>query len=613
MFDHHRHRIARRGIGREGHEQRMVAAVPWQVFVAGHAAGAFLDGDVAHLAGPGLARHPQRIGADPGAPGGAAPVVRHREHAAPDLAQRVFGDVHRRRRHGRAHATDSVDKARRDRPARGDPRRHHRQLQGRGQHVALADPGIERVADPPGGVAHAPLPRPIGDQPAGDRHRQIIALAQPQLARHRRDRVDPDPLGDVVVIDVAGLLEAVVQVHLAMPAAPPAMKAAVAKLVVAGTEHRLVRADRAGLQRGQRHHHLEGRAGRIGAMRRLADQRSAFVVQQRVVVGHRDAADKGVRVKARRRAERPDIAGRDLHHHGSGTFPSEPGLDEVLQLVVDRQLDVGAGLALLPVEFADHPPGRVDLDPAGAGTAAKRRFHLGLCGVFADLEIGNLQQRVGIVEPLQIVVADRPDIAHHMGEIGLQRIGPGQPDLGRDTGQGGGVDSYCRHLFPAQPFGDGDRNEGAAAIHLAQQTRLILGRDRDDPGQPVEHRLGVAGILAHHHDPVVAPVVGQHHAGAVEDQAAGRRDQADVDPVLFGQQQIAFGLAHLQPVHAQGQDAGDRRHGTAHDQRPAGDPPPAFAIFRLGPSHRRWRPDSVSPGSGFLTRQGHQANRATAG
>ena len=69
--------------------------------------------------------------------------------------------------------------------------------------------------------------------------RQVRPLAEAEAARHRRDVVDPDAAGDLVIVDVAGFPERLHELHLPVPATPPAVEEPVAKLVFAVAEHPL--------------------------------------------------------------------------------------------------------------------------------------------------------------------------------------------------------------------------------------------------------------------------------------------------------------------------------------------------------------------------------------
>ena len=66
------------------------------------------------------------------------------------------------------------------------------------------------------------------------------------------------------------------------------------------------------------------------------------------------------------------------------------------------------GLALAAVELAHDAAGGVDLDPLGARAAAQDVLVFRLDADLADLEARDPQDRVGILELGEVVVADRP-------------------------------------------------------------------------------------------------------------------------------------------------------------------------------------------------------------
>ena len=66
----------------------------------------------------------------------------------------------------------------------------------------------------------------------------------------------------------------------------------------------------------------------------------------------------------------------------------------------------------------------------------------------------------------------------------------------------------------------------------------------------MHHLFDIADFLADHDNAVGRDVLGELHTIAVKNLAACRGDQADVDPVFFGQQQVLIGLIDLKIVHA---------------------------------------------------------------
>ena len=98
----------------------------------------------------------------------------------------------------------------------------------------------------------------------------------------------------------------------------------------------------------------------------------------------------------------------------------EAPVAEALQLEVEGEPEILAGLALAAVELADLAADRVDLDAAEAGAAAQRLVVAALDPVLADAELGQLQQRVAVLRLLGRV--DGADIAQDVGQDGAVRV-----------------------------------------------------------------------------------------------------------------------------------------------------------------------------------------------
>ena len=440
-------------------------------------------------------------------------------------------------------------------------------------------------------------------------------MADPE-AEHVRDlgnAVDAHALGHVVVVDVAAFHDRIVQVHVPVPAAFPAVEAAVAHLVVPRAPDGLAGADLAVLERRERGDHLVGGAGRVGALHRLVGQRAVLVLGQGAVVRPRDAAHEEVRVVGGRGGDGDEIAVLHVHHHHGRAFSLEPLLDEIREPVVAGELDVLARRALVTAQFAHHSAGGVDLDPAGAGLAAQLVLEARLDTELADRKARDLEQGIGVLDARLVEFAERADIAHDMGEIAPHRVMARQAHLGRDAGKRGGVDGDAAEILPAQTVGQRHRHEGAAPLHLAQRALELGLVDVDQLAQLGHHFVHVARILAHDHDPEILRVVGEHDATPVEDQPARRRDEPQVDAVLLGQKLVLLCLLDLQLAHPEAECA-DRRHlyaaqheGAARDGAHA----PFDVLGRI--LHSRRPRSSTSPGATCLSRSTKTVKPATSG
>ncbi len=319
------------------------------------------------------------------------------------------------------------------------------------------------------------------------------------------------------------------------------------------------------------------------------------VLGQRAIIRTGDAAHEEVRIEAWGGADGKDVAVPGIHDHGGGAFRSEPRLDVVLQPPVDGQLHIRARIAFLPAQLAHDTPGRIDLDPPGAGGSAQLLLELRLDAELADLEARDLEKRIGVFELRQVIVADRTDIAQDMGEVGALRIDAAEPDLGRHARQGRRVDGDDAELLPGQAFGDRDRQGRAAPLDLAAGAVQILRRERDKLAQAVEHHLRIARILRRDGDAVILLVAGDHRAVTVEDQPAGRRQQADLDAVFLGKKLELVGLIDLEVAHAEGEHRHHRGLDAGDHQTPPSDAAHAFLGVLGRTSHIRRPNASMRP------------------
>ena len=215
----------------------------------------------------------------------------------------------------------------------------------------------------------------------------------------------------------------------------------------------------------------------------------------------------------------------------------------------------------------------------------------------ADLEARDAQDRVWGLIAREIAVADGADIAHDMGKVATVRIEARQAHFGCDAGQGGCVHGNAADILPGHAFGDGDRQEGRAALHLGQRAVQLVLVKFDQGRQARDHFVDVSRVLAHHRDPVGRFVGGQDRAVAVEDLPACGWDQADVDPVLFGQEAECVSLIDLQVLHPQAKRACEGQLHTAKDHAAARDFADAFRGILWRSSHCVRPKRSMSPGA----------------
>ena len=185
-----------------------------------------------------------------------------------------------------------------------------------------------------------------------------------------------------------------------------------------------------------------------------------------------------------------------------------------------------------------------------------------------------------------------------MGEIRPARIKPRQPHFGQDTGQGRRVYGDGAHVAPRDLIGHRDRQERRRPVHFAHGAFKLFVVQRDQFGQTVDHLRHVARILAHDDDAVARAVLGNRVAVAVEYLAPFGRDQADVDPVFFGEKAELVGLIDLKIAHTKGQCAD--KHGLQPADKHGAAAERGVGFFQLArvASHGRPPTRSSEPGLG---------------
>ena len=133
----------------------------------------------------------------------------------------------------------------------------------------------------------------------------------------------------------------------------------------------------------------------------------------------------------------------------------------------------------------------------------------------------------------------------------------------------------------------------------------------------IERRLDTPSVACSRHQQhaIVAPVVGQLDAEAVEDAAARRRDQPLGDAVVFGLGHVFVAVEDLELVEPPAQHREHRRHAAAQPQRAAGEGGVAAFVLVVEQRHQkslRERPDqaamqrrSTTQDAGNIEQHGH--------
>ena len=477
----------------------------------------------------------------------------------------------------------------------GNPRRHHRQLEWVGDDIALADRGVQRLADAPRLAVALFLPRLVGDDARRlARHRQVVLLAKPQPPRHRRDLLNACCTPERVEIHVATLGDAFQHVDAAVSSPRPAVPGIVAEPVAAVAAGGLL-GGRPALQRRQRGDHLEGRAGGVQALRALVDERVMVAGLELVPQVGGNAGRKDVGVVGGHRAHAQHVAGLAVHDDDARRIVADAARGIGLQRLVDGQADSGAGRVAAGIEIADHPAAGVDLDPARARDAAQARVLRALDTVLAELEAGEDQQRVMLA--LVLLWRRCADIAEQVAECLASRIDAAEARDRDQAGQIGQADVERREVAPREAVRQFDRHVLRLARDLGVDARQFLGRQRQHRRYRAQRRVEVGNLLRDQLDAVVGGIGGQRLPDPVDDPAPARRDQAQRDAVVLRRQPVFLALEHGEIGHARRQRAADSRHAAADQQGAAGEDR-INGRFAGHLSHIRWSRAHSSTTSG---------------
>ena len=200
-----------------------------------------------------------------------------------------------------------------------------------------------------------------------------------------------------------------------------------------------------------------------------------------------------------------------------------------------------------------------------------------------------------------------------MGEGAAERIVAGLVHVGHDAGQFVGVLVDLGEFFPGQVALDRHRVELGRGVDVTDDGPSALQGIGQQPAQQVQRLVQILGLVTDHQHPETGPVAGDDHAVAVLDQAARRRDHAEVELVLRRQGRIFLGLDDLklgQPPH-QGRDPQGRQpaehEGAAQEGALAlvdvGEEDGGFAAHRnrISPSSNR---SSIQSAIGYRIRVG---------
>ena len=383
--------------------------------------------------------------------------------------------------------------------------------------------------------------------------------------------VDAELVGDVVEVGVVGTLDGRVEVDPAIAAVVPVavLVVEVGQLEIARIEDPRGRRDGAGIQPGDGHHRLDGRARRVEAAQRTVEQRPVDGITQFGVLRRADAVDEQVGVEARVADHRQHLAGvRVQRHHGAAAI-AQGLLGGDLQVHVQAQHDVLPGHRRNLLQHPHDAALGVGFHFLVAYMTMQLRFIEVLDAGLADV-LGTAV--LGAVEAGGLALVDPPDEADRVGEMLAVRVVTDEFGIHIDARQLVAIDLDEGDLLLAQLMQQGDRFEGVAALLQGLVAlQALLGAQVKNIGDLIEHRHRVAGALAGQGEVEAGQVLGQHLAIAVEDQPALRGNRQHVDTVVLGDGGVGRVVGDLEEVHPRHQGHAHQGHQQAASDQPAVD------------------------------------------
>ena len=527
-----------------------------------------------HLRGAGLAGH-QIARARGHAPAGA-PGLHGVHHSLAHRVEVLAAGAHRHRRRLRHIGPVGVetraqlgDQVRAAQHAVGQAGAGAGQLQRRDLPVALADRGVDRIARIPAFLARGQLGR-RRRQDAGDLAHQVDAggLAEAVVLHVLDEALDPHVQRQPVVVGVDRGGDRLAQIGPAVAAAAGVAPAAAGARQVEhpGRQHPVLGPAHAAVEPCQRQQRLERGARRHAAQHQAVEQRPRGIAGQALVVGVGDAVDEQVGVERGQAHHGQHLAGARVERDRRALLPAEGRHHRALQVQVDAQAQVGAGLGRHHADAAQ----RATLDVGLHLLVADPPAQLLVVGALQAGAPGLREQHLVAPVALHVALVGATDIADHVREQVAVQVAAGEVGHDLHAGKTPAVDREPRHLFVAHALLEGDRAEPAHALARAVEARDLLLAQAHHRRQAFKHRGQVAGLLRGDVDAVGGHVVGQQPALAVVDQPARRHHRARLDAVGFRQPRVLVVIHHLQPeVPARQPEQGQHHEGEAHQRAQA--------------------------------------------
>ena len=307
-------------------------------------------------------------------------------------------------------------------------------------------------------------------------------------------------------------------------------------------------------QARERDDRLHGGAGRIFALERAIEQRLVDVLVERLELRLGEAAAEGVRIEARRRHHRDDVAVVRIDGDHRAAPADESLLGDQLRGQVDAGDDVAArdrlDLLQLGRERAlslHRAAGGVHEDLARAVAAVQLLFVGGFEPELADQRgAGVLAELVVLLELLDVVFADRGHVAERVHGVFAVRIETRQARRDVHARKFEAMHGEARDFLVGEAQPDRHALEAAARAHQLARFVEIVGRQHADLDEALERGVDVGHALAHQFELEGGAVLRQHRAIAIEDQAALRGQRLDAHAIALRQLGVVVVAHHLQ-------------------------------------------------------------------
>jgi hypothetical protein len=184
-------------------------------------------------------------------------------------------------------------------------------------------------------------------------------------------------------------------------------------------------------------------------------------------------------------------------------------------------------------------------------------------------------------------LVDAADVADQVAAHLAERVVAEQPRLDLHPGETEALRGEARHLLVGELGADGQRLEAFALVHQALETLAVARLDLHHLGQAVDGSLEVGHLRRGDLERVGRVVVGQHHAVAVDDEAAVGHDRHHRDAVVIGLggQLVVFVDLQVDEPRAE-QGKADQHEGGRSQQSGAEAPEFLFDVLELCHSGR---------------------------